>query len=217
MINRMFSELRPMARMSEWVERFNFDVELAQGNPSDTIYRVKDIFTTRDGSWDVSNKPGSLPQWARDTYLKPMTHPQYFDDAGADHHLFGAVLEDGNLRPWGTIHYYTHTDNQNHYDVVYFHGWANNVNFASYSPERGERGPWAWYPKNGGKADIVKGGGMPNNVHISWFVVWEKVTLAGPVTPPVVTPPVLTLAERVAANERDIAELKAWRQTMEGD
>ena len=81
-----------MARISDWAQKFGISIEPTAGNPGETVYRVKDIFTTRDGSWEPSDKPGSVPQWARDAYLKPANHPQYNDDAGADHHLFGAVI-----------------------------------------------------------------------------------------------------------------------------
>lgn len=195
-------------RISEWSLRFNVTIERAQGAPGEVIYQVRDLFTTRDGSWDVSDKPGSLPQWARDDYLKPLNHPQYNSDAGADHHLFGAMMEDGGLRPWGNIHFYTHGDNGNHTEQrVKLHGWANIPLWpsSSFVPERGERGAWAWYPK-GLKADVVKGGGLPANHHISWFCVWEAVEVPVIVTSPV-EPPVVpdnggtTLDQRVSALE----------------
>lgn len=72
-----------MARISKWAQEFGITVEPTAGQPGETIYHVTDIFTTRDGSWEPSNTPGSVPQWARDTYLKPWGNPQYFDDAGA--------------------------------------------------------------------------------------------------------------------------------------
>lgn len=170
-----------MARISKWAQEFGITVEPTAGQPGETIYRAKDIFTTRDGSWEPSDKPGSVPQWARDAYLKPMNHPQYNDDGGADHHLFGAVAVDGNLQPWGTIHYYTYTDDQNHTNQrAKIHGWAN-IPIYGHSDVPG---PWAWYPKNHKSADVVKGGGLPDGIHVSWFVVWEVVTL------PTVTPPI---------------------------
>ena len=59
----------------------------------DIVYVVKDIFTTRDGSWEPSpDIPGSVTAWARERYLKPFGAADYFDDAGADHHLFALVL-----------------------------------------------------------------------------------------------------------------------------
>ena len=60
--------------ISDWAQKFGISIEPATGNPGETVYRVKDIFTTRDGSWEPSDKPGSVPQWARDAYLKPANH-----------------------------------------------------------------------------------------------------------------------------------------------
>jgi hypothetical protein len=194
-------------RVSDWATQFGITIEPAIAEPGSPVYRVRDIFTTRDGSWEPSDKPGSVPIWALD-YLKPPKHAQYFDDAGADHHLFGAVMGDAdNLQPHGTIHFYTHTDNSNHADQrVKWSGWANIPIFGhSETP-----GPWSWYPKNRHRADVVKGGGLPGGWHVSFFVVWEIVTGA-PVKPPVIIPPVpLTLEQRVA-------ELERWRNELEGD
>lgn len=193
--------------ISEWAKHFNITVEPAVAAPGETVYRVKDIFTTRDGSWEPSDKPGSVPSWAREAYLKPPKHAQYFDDAGADHHLFGAVMADsGNLQPHGTVHFYTHTDNSNHTDQrVKWSGWGNVPIFGhSTTP-----GPWAWYPKNNFKTDVVKGGGLPGGWHVSTFVVWEVVT--PPVEPPV-APPIVPLTF-----EQRLASLEAWRREITGD
>ena len=179
------------------------------GQPGETVYRVTDIFTTRDGSWEPSDAPGSVPQWARDAYLKPWGHPQYFDDAGAAQNLFGGIAMNGNMIPHGTMHYYTYTDNQNHTNQrAKIHGWAN-IPIYGHSDVPG---PWAWYPKNHNAADVVKGGGMPHGWHVSWFVVWEVVALPNTVTPPIIDPPVvpLTLEQRVARLER------LWEESQAG-
>ena len=202
-------------RVSDWATKFNVTIIPAAGQPGETIYRVRDLFTTRDGSWDVSGKTGSVPQWARDTYLKPGNHPQYNDDAGADHHIFGAVAQGDRLQPHGTIHYWTFNDNGNHTDQrVKLHGWANIVMWSSSSfvPERGERGPWAWAPK-GVNADIVIGAGMPANQHISFWAVWEPYTVPVVIIPPIDPPDPgnggSTLDQRVAALEAEVKRLSA--------
>jgi len=191
-------------RISDWARHFKITVEPAQAQPGETVYRVKDIFTTRDGSWEPSDKPGSVPAWARDAYLKLPKHAQYFDDAGADHHLFGAVMGDAdNLQPHGTIHFYTYTDNGNHSTQrVKLSGWANIPIFGhSATP-----GPWAWHPAKGNtKADIVKGGGLPGGWHVSFFVVWQagvESIVAPPIDP--LPPEPLTLEQRVERLERII-------------
>ncbi len=48
---------------------------------------------TVDGSWQITGRPDDVPQWAIDSYYAPE-----FLEAGADHHLFGAVIGlDGKL------------------------------------------------------------------------------------------------------------------------
>lgn len=177
-------------RISEWAKKLGVDVSpfdsLASPPAGATVYRVADIWTTRDGSWDVSNKRGSITQWARDDYLE-----RKFDDAGADHHIFGRVLGD----PLARIRFWTWNDNGNLVvQPVKMHSeWGNIVMWSSSSfvPERGERGPWAWRP-DVDYADVVSGGGLPANEHVSWFAVWRAETYDGAiVTPPdPVEPPV---------------------------
>lgn len=171
-----------MSRISEWAQQFGVFIDKAEVIPGENVYRIKDIFTTRDGSWEPSDKPGSVPQWARDEYLKPIHHPQYNSDAGADRHLFGAVMgSSGNLLPVGDMHFYTYTDNGNHSTQrVKMHGWANIPLYGSSATP----GPWAWYPKNKLRADVVKGGGLPGGLHVSWFVVWQAATDSGVIIAP---------------------------------
>ena len=203
-----------MARISEWAQKFGLWIEPTTGNPGETIYRLKDIFTTRDGSWEPSSTPGSVPQWARDAYLKPSGSVQYFDDAGAAQNLFGAIIsESGSMIPHGNFEFWTYTDNQNHsIQRAKLSGWANISLWpsSSYVPDRGEKGPWAWQPK-GVKADLVKGGGLPQRWHVSMFAVWSPVTLPT-VTPPIDPPVVpLTLEQRVARLEKLYEELQAGK------
>ena len=167
----------------------------------DYVYLIKDIFTTRDGSWDPKNVYGGVDQWARDTYLKPFGDPEYFDDAGADHHLFAAILDkDGKLLKnmdmlyWsdgfaqlGNPAYNGYVQGSNGFRYPRTKersGWANIVMDpgSNYVPERGEMGPWCWVPF-GLPAEVMCGGGMPAKQHISVFVVWQAVA-KGAVTLP---------------------------------
>lgn len=92
----------PALRKGDWVDPFNLQVLRCEERPDrpegEIVYRLVDLWTTRDGSWDPGvDTPGRLPAWARDAYLKPSGAADYFDDAGADHHLFARVLDlDGN-------------------------------------------------------------------------------------------------------------------------
>jgi hypothetical protein len=186
-------------RLGEWVEPLNVQIRTIAERPDqptgDLIYLVKDIFTTRDGSWEPSNQRGSISAWAREAYLKPWGAPDYFDDAGADHHLFAAVIGlDGQLMRDKEILFwsdgfeklgdpayqgYVHRQTKSH------SGWANIISGpgSNFVPERGERGPWCWAPA--GAAEVVCGGGMPANEHVSFFVVWQAAprTVAPPRPP----------------------------------
>lgn len=174
--------------ISEEATRLNVQVVAPVVTDGSPVYRLRDLWTTRDGSWEPSQALGSIPQWARDAgYLKPWGSPDYFDDAGGDHHAFGCVWDETNQRPFKqeVIHYYTWTDDSNHVDtpVKAQSGWANVVMYNKYYPDQGERGAWAWYPKGPHPADVVRGGGMPYGNHVSFFAAWT-LTTGGIVVPP---------------------------------
>ena len=175
-------------RSSEWIKKFNIVVKSCEERPDhpagDIVYRLKDLFTTRLGSWELSNEPGAVPDWARTAYLRPWNADDCFDDAGGDHHLFARVLDlDGkpvtteNLiigwsdgfallgQPDFTQHITLHMTPK------LKSGWANQPIWNSFCPERHEIGAWCWCPV--GAADVVIGGGLPNNCHISIFAVWQ--------------------------------------------
>jgi len=174
-----------MPRISEGAQRMGLRV---MPFDPDGRYVVKDIFTTVDGSWEPSGHPYSVPQWARDAYLKPWGAPDYFDDAGGATHLFAAVIgSDGELLRDYPIHYTS--DNWNTRVTMQTKrrsGWANLFMSGSsaFWPGEGQRGPWQWAPNEG--AQKVTGGGLPERHHISTFVVWEERTTEPepPVTPP---------------------------------
>lgn len=178
--------------ISDWSTRFNVKVIRCEDRPDrpagDIVYRLIDLFTTESGSWEPSDKLGAVTPWAREKYLRPLSAPDFFDDAGGDHHLFARVLDasgrpmvaEGLVRFWsdglerlGDPHYngFISVTPKQH------SGWANQPVFNSFSPERGERGAWCWCPK--GPSDVVAGGGLPNNHHISFFAVWQAAPRQG--------------------------------------
>jgi len=185
------------AKLGAWVDDMRLGIKRIAERPDnpqgEIVYEIAQIFTTRDGSWEPSDKFGSVDQWARDAWLRPFGAPDYFDDAGADHHLFAAIIGlDGNLIRdydvafWsdgfaqlgnpayrGFIHRLTKTQS----------GWANipMEGGANFYPESGQQGPWCWAPA--GASEVIVGGGMPANQHISIFCVWKAVR-RDEVTPP---------------------------------
>lgn len=197
-----------MSRVSTEAVKFNIAIAPATVAAGQPVYRVRDIFTTRDGSWEPSGVPGAIPQWARDAYLRPWGAPDYFDDGGGDHHMFGAIVDattNRTIKP-AAIHYWTWTDNANHVTmpVKDKSGWANVLMFNIFYPDldadpnTGARGAWAWTPAvDGIAADVVKGGGMPFDWHVSFFITWELTTGVGEPPPP----PPDDVGSRIAALE----------------
>jgi hypothetical protein len=148
-------------------------------NHQDVVYVVKDVFTTQDGDWDVGEKPPpyGIMQWARNAYLKPWNAPDVFDDAGGATHLFGAVMGlDGQLMRNHVIRWWT-KDNRHQFQMTTkaHSGWANLFMTAdsTFWPQDGQSGPWCWAPE--GAIEGVFGGGLPNQWHVSTFVVWQAV------------------------------------------
>ena len=197
-------------RIGNWATRFNAKVIRCEDRPDqpagEIVYRLKDLFTTRDGSWDPSSNPGSVDQWARDSYLLPPHHPEYFDDAGGDHNLFARVLDENGqalstadlVICWSDGAHLLGDPNFPQFVKMKISpkersGWGNQPIWNHFSPERGETGAWAFCPH--GAADVVVGGGLPNNQHVSWFAVWqaERRGIVIDPPPPPITPSFETL------------------------
>lgn len=195
-------------RISDSAKLYGIRIKPATVAVGAPVYRIKDIFTTRNGSWEPGQDSGSLPQWARETYLKAWGSINYFDDAGADHHLFGGVYNPAtaSMTSPAIIHYWTWTDDANHVDVHVKDksGWANIPITNTMYPDQGQTGAWAWSPKIGNvPADVIEGGGLPYNQHISWFATW--VLESGAVVVPPVEPP---------AQDARIAKLETWARAI---
>jgi len=181
-------------RISDWVKKFNIVVVPCEERPDkpagEVVYRLKDLFTTADGSWDPSNAMGSVPQWARDTYLRPANAPDYFDDAGGAQHLFARVLDqDGKpvktpdlIIGWSDGFQLLSQPNFAQFITMTMtpkerSGWANQPIWSKFYPDDGQRGPWCWCPR--GASDVVWGGGLPAGHHIATFAVWQAEARTG--------------------------------------
>lgn len=180
-------------RIGRWIDPMRVGVIRTHNRPdapnlqNGVRYALTDLFTTRDGNWEPSNAFGSVDTWAREKYLKPLGHPAYFDDAGGATHLFAAIIGlDGQLLRGQQIVFWS-DGLAKLADVTYQgyitqytkerSGWANLPLSPSsnYIPDRGETGPWCWCPS--GAADVVVGGGLPANQHVSIFAVWQAVLM----------------------------------------
>lgn len=157
------------------------------------VFIIKNAFTTLNGSWEPSiepDNPYTIEQWARDAYLRPWDAPDVFDDAGGDHHLFFRFENaDGSPRvmsgsKWAGRRAQAWTDGYDKLlDPGYSNymlawpktrsGWGNYALFQHYYPGQGQQGPWCIKPF--GPAETAVGIGMPNNWHVSTFVIWTTV------------------------------------------
>lgn len=190
-------------RISDWAQKFNLSIKRCEerlDNPQgEIVYRIKDVFTTLLGSWDPAPDYGAIPQWARDTYLRPWGAEDYLDEGGADHNLFALVLDlDGQPIKEGILIRYWPDGFAKLSDAAYNgflrlapkprSGWANIDIWNNFNPESHEQGAWCWCPE--GAADVVVGGGMPNKHHVSTFVVWqaERRAPVQPAPPPAPLP-----------------------------
>lgn len=186
---------------------------------SEYVYVLRDLWPQMNGSAE------SWPQWARDDYLKPQGDPCGNDSAGGETHLFAVTT--GTAEQCGVSHgklYIAWTDGFSKlgdpsyagYDqetATRTHGWVNWFDSNGYFPDREQRGPWCWCPV--GPADVVDGGGLPYNRHVSWFAVWEKMTYAEYLDEknvPVVVPTSLEFAQAVALT---LATLVTQMDTIE--
>jgi hypothetical protein len=193
---------------SEWALKFGLKVFRAEDRPdrwrwseNDIAHprRLRYVFTTRNGSWDPSNAPGSIPQWARDKFLYPQADPRCNLEGGGNRHLFGLLLgtADEQLPQagfWFWSDGFRKLELKNDALATFLtaldakpSGWANNPmdRSSAYDLGRGEKGPWCWCPV--GFADVLVGGGLPNQEDISTFGVWQVTDLQ--VTPPPPPPP----------------------------
>ena len=163
-----------------------------QGGP---VYRIKDVFSTCDGSWELSNGFGGIDQWAKDDYWSGAK----FDGAGGDHNFFilaldkdGAPIPGKGLLFWQgpmSADFKPSDPREAKQD-----GSENIPVFGSYSPGLGEHGSWSGAAL--GKSDVLVGVGMPWNHHVSVFCVVQAEVELPPPPPP---PPTGDLAGVVAA------------------
>ena len=211
------------AKLSQYITEWNGHIIPFEDRPDtavwsgDEVFRIVEAWTTRDGGWDVSDLDGSLPQWARDHYLSPEFHTQ-----GGDHHLFGAVRgQDGALRENHLFYFWPEGANKLLLPPAQFEQFVKDkgavrradprAKFADipiyapgFDPKLAERGTWCWAPM--GPADVFWGGGLPWNLHISWFVVWQAEPRVKPPAPPVEGDVSAVLAE-VKATHSDLKAL----------
>ena len=85
-------------RLTPWFDALNLAIKRIDERPDhpsgEVVYVLKDLFTTRDGSWEPSDQPYAAPDWARAAYLDPGVFTKAFERTN----LYAAVLDEaGNF------------------------------------------------------------------------------------------------------------------------
>lgn len=162
------------------------------------IWRVKDAFTVwgLHGGWDPAPYKWTIPQWARDSYLKPVNDPHYCGHTDQDF-VLGLLDAGGNFMPGGAGMLYwwyealTAPTAQSPADKFVMKqlgatGWTtmNMSNDSTLHWELGQCGPYKACKV--GASDIWVGPGMPApNEHVAFMVVFQaEVQEETPPTPP---------------------------------
>lgn len=135
-------------------------------------WKVKVIFTTANGSWDVSDHKFSIEQKYRDMFLKAMSDPKYLDKGGADHSI-GFIVEDKNGNRLSNVKAEfkssgvppiidsRYTDKVGHGDFPMFSGQNFDLN---------RPGPWSITIGDA----TVSGLGLYSNNHITTWILFVK-------------------------------------------
>ncbi len=121
-------------------------------------YRVRDVFTTHNGSWQLNDSVYGLPAWLERQPDQP---------GGAEHiyvRLSAATPSDVNP-PWVKFA----TDIIIESQPLGRYRWANMPALNTYSPPA--QSGWRHWLEGDGQ--IVVGGGLPDGEHVSLFVIWE--------------------------------------------
>ena len=164
-----------------WNERADADLWPPDMNP--TVFVLKDLWSTQNGNWHYQGDARyTPPQWAIDTYNRiEWGVTGYFDDAGGDHHIMACVWGlDGKLkRNFGMVFgkkgvSLAALTEQGAWTLknTKESGWQNEVVWELFYPDQGQIGPWAVWPF--GASDIVLGGGMPYNNHVTIFAAFQE-------------------------------------------
>lgn len=135
------------------------------------VYRIKDVFSVMNGSWELTpGKKYSIDQWAK---------TDYWDGAKwsstGDHNFHIMVLDKAGTPVIGKGILFRQNDwlwaDGNVYQAS-LKGDADVYLFNSYAPDRGEHG--SWIGTTVGKADALAGVDMPLNEHVTVFMVLQE-------------------------------------------
>ena len=154
--------------------------------PSDgAFWRITEVFTTRDGRWDLENQGarGCIDPWASSEWQMGSA----IEGAGGAVHFFLVALDRNGQRVPGKGMWWWPGDMSANFTPLNTKDAKTDgtenipLNGYSYVPERGEHGAWSGCVF--GRSDVFVGAGLPANEHVSWVIVFQEVVDAAPPDP----------------------------------
>jgi len=174
-------------KLGSYVADFNLQIvpfeerEDADRWTSGPLYRIKQVFTTRDGSWEPSDKPGSIDQWA----VNEWHSGRDWSGSGGTQNFFIKVLDKSGkpLAGKGLFFWQKGKSAAQATDTKTTgpDGCENLPVWNFYDPSKGETGGWSGTTV--GRADVLTGVDLPGDWHVSTFAVLQE-------TDAVIVPPV---------------------------
>lgn len=157
-------------RRSLGVDKLRIEVQKVS-TPS-KVWRLTDLWTTVNGSWEPSTSVYSVPAWAISEFASvfPMT--------GGDHNIYAIMLarngenvvlpvRDQKMKFWHNHGVFVKEPKAS--------GYFEQDIFGSFNPDDpAQRGGWSVAPSHP-VADMVNGMGLPLNHHVSLFCVWRWI------------------------------------------
>jgi hypothetical protein len=158
--------------------------------------KVIDRFTTRDGKWEVDNRPYGLTKEVLDKYGS-LDIP----GKGGAAHLFVKA------KPGDTVRFNTGDNENPNAFLVGESGWVNFNLWKSSAYWPPNVGPWILWVNN---IEVARGLGLPEGLHVSTFLIVEDVEEGSHPTPPQVTREVTIHADRFWIADKEGNVIFEW-------
>lgn len=131
--------------------------------------KVIDRFTTRDGKWEVDDRPFGLTKEAFDKYIS-----WNIPGKGGAAHLFVYAPVSSEIR------FYTSDGKNLEYRYITGQGWCDFPMFDSSAFWGKDNGPWSVSVND---VEVARGLGLPEGYHVSTFLIVDDVDEGSQPTP----------------------------------